>query len=254
MTGDTVVRVSNLTQTYETENGLVNALRGVTLELSTGSFTALLGKSGCGKTTLLRLIAGLETPSGGEVSCSVPRRRMGYVFQEARLMPWLSVADNVRFAEIGRGGEQGATEGGAFGSVDEILRTLGLSEFARAFPHELSGGMAQRVALGRTLFCNPSLILMDEPFGALDWFTRKALQDDLLRLWQEGGKTVLFVTHDIDEALLLANHVVVMREGEITDRFRVEQLQPRNAADLLSLRERILEKLMLSTKIGGVQV
>jgi sulfonate transport system ATP-binding protein len=229
-----MVRADNLTKVYETENGPVTALKGVSLKLPAGSFSALLGKSGCGKTTLLRLIAGLESPSGGEVSCSVPRSSVGYVFQEARLMPWLSAEDNIRFARwSGR-------ESGSFADVGQILQALGLSEFSKSFPHELSGGMAQRVALGRTLFCKPSLILMDEPFGALDWFTRKALQGDLLRLWQEGGKTVLFVTHDIDEALLLAGHVVVMREGEIIDRFQVEQPHPRNSARLFPLRERIL--------------
>jgi sulfonate transport system ATP-binding protein len=230
---ETEVQVETLTKAYETENGPVSALRGVSLEFPSNSFTALLGKSGCGKTTLLRLIAGLEVPSEGRVSCSVPRRHIGYVFQEARLMPWLSVTDNIRFAEIGG-------EGGPFGDVDRILRTLGLTDFARAFPHELSGGMAQRVALGRTLFCRPRLILMDEPFGALDWFTRRALQEDLLRLWREGGSTILLVTHDIDEALTLAGDVVVLREGRTAGRFEVGRPYPRNPADLLLLRERVL--------------
>jgi sulfonate transport system ATP-binding protein len=229
-----MVRAHNLTKVYETENGPVRALKGVSLDLPAGAFAAILGKSGCGKTTLLRLIAGLEGPSGGEVSCSVSRSRVGYVFQEPRLMPWLSAADNISFAE------QSGQGRGDFADAEGILRSLGLSEFARSFPHELSGGMAQRVALGRTLFCKPSLILMDEPFGALDWFTRKALQGDLLRLWQEGGKTVLFVTHDIDEALLLADHVVVMRQGEIIDLFQIEHPHPRNSAELFPLRERIL--------------
>jgi ABC-type nitrate/sulfonate/bicarbonate transport system ATPase subunit len=233
-----MVRVENLTKIYETESGTVTALRDVALELAAGSFTALLGKSGCGKTTLLRLLSGLENPTHGEVSCSVSRPHVGYVFQEARLMPWLSVADNIRFAE--RSGRRREGSGDSSAEAERILQTLSLAEFAKAFPHELSGGMAQRVALGRTLFCNPRLILMDEPFGALDWFTRKALQRDLLRLWQEGGKTILFVTHDIDEALLLADRVVVMREGQITGRFRVEQPHPRNSAELYSLRERIL--------------
>jgi sulfonate transport system ATP-binding protein len=246
-----MVRAENLTKTYETENGPVTALRGVSLCLPEGSFVALLGKSGCGKTTLLRLIAGLESPSGGEVSLSISRRHVGYVFQEARLMPWLSVYDNIRFAALGGGAameegfgnEEGFDDEGGFGEADRILRilrTLGLSEFSKAFPRELSGGMAQRVALGRTLFCNPRLILMDEPFGALDWFTRKALQADLLRLWQEGGKTILFVTHDIDEALLLADRVVALKDGEVTDQFQVDCPHPRNSADLHSLRERIL--------------
>jgi sulfonate transport system ATP-binding protein len=236
-----VVCVENLTKVYETENGPVKALRSVSLNLPAGSFTALLGKSGCGKTTLLRLIARLEKPSGGEVSCSVLRRHVGYVFQEARLMPWLSVADNIRFAEVGRAGREQGED--AFGDVERILRTLSLSKFAQSFPHELSGGMAQRVALGRTLFCEPRLVLMDEPFGSLDWFTRKALQDDLLRLWEEGGKTILFVTHDIDEALLLADRVVVLREGKIIDQFQVGHPRPRSSAGLIPLRERILSSI-----------
>jgi sulfonate transport system ATP-binding protein len=255
-TFDGIVRVENLTKIYETENGSVTALRNVSLDLPAGSFVALLGKSGCGKTTLLRLIAGLEAPSEGEVSCSVPRRQVGYVFQEARLMPWLSVADNIRFAELGGGnGNKKSSAVGAetfgydygydygYGDVGQILRNLGLSDFATACPPERTGGMAQRVALGRTLFCKPRLILMDEPFGALDWFTRKALQGDLLRLWQEGGKSILFVTHDIDEALLLADHVVVMREGEVIDRFQIERPHPRNSAELHPLRERILSSI-----------
>jgi sulfonate transport system ATP-binding protein len=237
-----MVRVENLTKIYRTENGPVTALRDVSLCLPEGSFMALLGKSGCGKTTLLRLIADLEKPSGGEVSLSISRHHVGYVFQEARLMPWLSVCDNIRFAALGGGAAAKNSKGSpdGFGDVDQILRTLGLSEFSKAFPRELSGGMAQRVALGRTLFCNPRLILMDEPFGALDWFTRKALQADLLRLWREGGKTILFVTHDIDEALLLADRVAVLREGEVTDRFQVDPPHPRNSTELYSLRERIL--------------
>jgi sulfonate transport system ATP-binding protein len=248
------VRVENLTKVYETGNAgnagnsenseknslSLTALRNVSLELPAGAFAALLGKSGCGKTTLLRLKAGLEEPSSGAVSCSFPRRHMGCVFQEARLMPWLSVADNIRFAEMGR--KKVAGEDAPFGDVGEILRTLGLPGFANAFPHELSGGMAQRVALGRTLFCKPSLIVMDEPFGALDWFTRKSLQADLLSLWMKGGKTILFVTHDIDEALFLADRVFVMRDGAVTGAFRVEQPHPRDAP-CPSLRRQILSSI-----------
>ena len=161
-------------------------------------------------------------------------------------MPWLSVSDNISFAAFGGGGKNGESRNKrVWGNVDEILAKLGLEAFAGAFPHQLSGGMAQRVALGRTLFCNPSLILMDEPFGALDWFTRRSLQEDLLRLWQEGGKTVLFVTHDIDEALMLAGRIVVMREGEVADSFNVDEAHPRKVEKLACLRERILETLNL---------
>jgi sulfonate transport system ATP-binding protein len=232
-----MLRIEGVSKAYATENGPVMALRGVSLDLPEGSFTALLGKSGCGKTTLLRLIAGLEAPSEGKLSMDMPLIQVGCVFQEPRLMPWLSVEGNVRFAELGRGS-------GDFDDAGRILAALGLSKFSKAFPHQLSGGMAQRVALGRTLFCKPSLILMDEPFGALDWFTRRALQEDLLRLWQEGGKTILFVTHDIDEALMLSDRVVVLREGSVTDRFMIESAHPRDSAGMFPLRERILRTLI----------
>ena len=210
-----MVRVEELSKVYGTRGGTVEALSGVTLEFPQGSFTALVGRSGCGKTTLLRLIAGLEQESGGRIVRSVPRRQVGYVFQEPRLMPWLSVIDNIRFAARGGGTAED------FGDADEILGSLGLSGFARSLPHELSGGMAQRVALGRTLFCRPRLILMDEPFGALDWFTRRALQADLLRLWRAGDRTIVFVTHDLDEALTLAERVVVLRNGRAAGTFPV---------------------------------
>lgn len=230
-----MLRLEKLTKTYKTGNSSVVALDGVSLQLPPGSFTALLGRSGCGKTTLLRLIAGLEKPDSGRLACAVPQRNIGYVFQEARLMPWLTVEENIRFAAAGRRG--GIKKPG---DPVRIMQTLGLAAFAEALPHQLSGGMAQRVALGRTLFCSPGLILMDEPFGALDWFTRRALQQDLLRLWQEGGKNILFVTHDIDEALSLADRVVILSKGKIVDRFVIDGGYPRKPAELLLLRERIL--------------
>ncbi len=159
-------------------------------------------------------------------------------------MPWLSVAENVRFAARAGG------PAGDFGDADGILRTLGLADFARCLPHELSGGMAQRVALGRTLFCRPRLILMDEPFGALDWFTRRTLQADLLRLWREGGRTIVFVTHDIDEALTLAGRVVVLREGRFAGTFGVDG--ELSAEARMELRERILAAIELGDAGSGV--
>lgn len=230
-----LLRVEAVSKVYRGRGGTVEALRGVSLAFPKDSFTALVGRSGCGKTTLLRLIAGLEREFEGRIVCAVPRNQIGYVFQEPRLMPWLSVLENVRFAVRGGGAA------GTFGDADVILNSLGLSEFARCLPHELSGGMAQRVALGRTLFCRPRLILMDEPFGALDWFTRRALQADLLRLWRAGGRTIVFVTHDIDEALTLAGRVVVLREGVVAGMFGVGR--EASVESRFALRERILSAI-----------
>jgi sulfonate transport system ATP-binding protein len=230
-----ILRAENLSKTYDTANGRVEALKNVSLDLNEGSFMALLGKSGCGKTTLLRLFAGLEQPTEGSVAVGVPMHQVGYVFQEPRLMPWLSVEQNIRFAE-----KASSEKSRAFGDADRILDILKLKEFANLLPHELSGGMAQRAALGRTLFSKPSIILMDEPFGSLDWFTRKALQDDLSRLWKEGGKTILFVTHDIDEAMLLAQEIVVLRNGAVSGRFGVGEEPGDGGHRRAQLRERIL--------------
>lgn len=232
-----MVRISHLRKTYAAGEREVDALADVSLNLARGSFTALLGRSGCGKTTLLRLLAGLEYPSSGTIETGVASERVGYVFQEPRLMPWLTVQENICFAKKGRART-------AFGDVWKIMQTLGLSEFAKAMPSELSGGMAQRAALGRTLFCDPDLILMDEPFGALDWFTRRGLQEDLLRLWSEGDKTILLVTHDIDEALLTAENVVSLREGRVVDSFEIPLSHPRQASDLLVFRERALSAIL----------
>ena len=229
-----ILRAENLSKAYDTANGRVEALKNVSFDLIERSFTALLGKSGCGKTTLLRLFAGLEQPTGGSVATGAPMPRVGYVFQEPRLMPWLSVTQNIRFAE-----RASSLEYRTFGDADRILKMLQLKEFANLLPHELSGGMAQRVALGRTLFSEPSVILMDEPFGSLDWFTRKALQDDLRRLWKEGEKTILFVTHDIDEAMLLAEEIVVLRDGAVAGCFGIKGSGDGGRGSA-RLRERIL--------------
>ncbi|SIO59486.1 ABC transporter ATP-binding protein [Paraburkholderia phenazinium] len=201
-------------------NGTI-ALEDVRLAIAPGEFVSLLGPSGCGKSTLLKMLAGIETPTHGHVrwwgqpfeTVGSPGRRMSMVFQEATLMPWATVADNVRLPlDLAR-----VPRGEADARVAEALAGVGLAKFARVLPRELSGGMQMRASLARALVTEPDLLLLDEPFGALDEFTRNRLDSDLRALWQRRGMTVVFVTHSIYEAVYLSSRVVVMqaRPGRI---------------------------------------
>ncbi len=193
------------------------ALENITADIAPGEFVALLGPSGCGKSTLLRLLAGLETPSSGEIAWENSQKpepgEIGFVFQDATLMPWLNAADNIYLPLRLRGIRK--TE--AQPKIDAILAQVGLADFAKARPKALSGGMRMRVSIARALISEPILLLMDEPFAALDEFTRHRLQDDLHTLWRRSGKTIIFVTHSIYEAAYLASRIIVMspRPGRI---------------------------------------
>jgi NitT/TauT family transport system ATP-binding protein len=206
--------------TFETRGRAVRAISGVSLDVADGEFVALLGPTGCGKSTLLRVVSDLQRPSEGSVavrggSAAQARRRneFGFVFQEAALLPWRSALHNVRLPleVVGYPPERRDER------CIELLRSVGLEKFRDAYPAELSGGMKQRVAIVRALSWNPSILLMDEPFSALDELTKNQLQDDLLGIWGREKKTVLFVTHNISEAVYLADRVVVMsaHPGEI---------------------------------------
>lgn len=228
------VTIKDLSKVY----GEKTALAPTSLELAPGSLTAIVGKSGCGKTTLLRLLAGLEEPTTGTVT-GLPAK-VAPVFQEPRLMPWLTVADNITLAA--------ANDPSLAKSKDrlaDLLNVLELTGASALYPSQLSGGMAQRVSLGRTLFYNPELILMDEPFSALDYFTRRSLQQMLLRLFRNQTKTIVFVTHDVEEALLLGDRVLVMEEGAIKSALPVTLPHPRSATSpqFQKLRETILTLL-----------
>jgi NitT/TauT family transport system ATP-binding protein len=193
------------------------ALENITADIAPGEFVALLGPSGCGKSTLLRLLAGLETPSSGEIAWEHSRKpapgEIGFVFQDATLMPWLTAADNVYLPLRLRGVRKAEAQP----KIDAMLAQVGLAEFAKSRPKALSGGMRMRVSIARALISEPILLLMDEPFAALDEFTRHRLQDDLHTLWRRSGKTIIFVTHSIYEAAYLASRIIVMspRPGRI---------------------------------------
>ena len=187
------------------------ALQDINLDIPHGQFVCLLGPSGCGKSTLLNAIAGFSAPSGGSIVAdgkpvSAPGPERGMVFQEYALFPWMTVADNVAFGlQI-----KGMPKAEIAATVDRLLKTLSLQDFRHRFPKDLSGGMRQRVAIARVLALDSPIMLMDEPFGALDALTRRDLQDELLRIWQAQKKTIIFVTHSIEEAIYLADRIVVM--------------------------------------------
>jgi sulfonate transport system ATP-binding protein len=221
-----VLSLDRVGKTYP--NG-VRALGGVSLEVALGEIVAVIGGSGCGKSTLLRAIAGLDPASEGSIvldgeTISAPHRKVGIIFQEPRLLPWLKVADNVGFGLGDRPKAERAER------VAAALSRVGLAEKAAVWPRELSGGQAQRVAIARALVPRPEVLLLDEPFSALDAFTRIALQDHLLGLWADGKPTLILVTHDVEEAIVLADCVMVMRPnpGHIFAEIEVDLPRPRD--------------------------
>jgi NitT/TauT family transport system ATP-binding protein/sulfonate transport system ATP-binding protein len=236
-----------------TDGSTVVALQGIDLDVAEGEMVALVGPSGCGKSTLLRLVAGLDSPSEGELfvgteRISGPSAERGLMFQEHSLFPWLTVRRNIQTGLAARGVlRQRGHE------VDEFMNLTGLAEFAHAYPHQLSGGMAQRAALARALVNHPRVLLLDEPLGALDQFTRMRMQDEILRLWEARGTTMLLVTHDVDEAVYMCDRIAIMspRPGRIERLIAVDLPRPRSRSDrrFLELRSELLETLHLT---GGL--
>lgn len=234
-----IIQIKNLTKKYKIEGQEITALNNINLELKSGSFTTIVGKSGCGKSTFLRIIAGLETATSGEVF-GVNEIKKSLVFQEARLMPWLTVAENIIFPLKNKRKRDEIQL-----KLKEQLQILGLKEFKDAYPDQISGGMAQRTALGRALIYESDLILMDEPLGSLDAFNRYKLQQELKTIFSQNKKTVIFVTHDIDEAIFLGDRVLVMDAGRIIDEFNLKANinLSNNKEKYLELKESILSKL-----------
>lgn len=220
-----MAKLEGISHSYALPNGSrKTVLNDIDLDLQPGGFYVILGRSGCGKSTLLRILAGLEQPEQGALCMSTDQ--VGVVFQEARLMPWLSVQANVSFLIQER---LPAPE--VQTRTHAMLETVGLSQVKDAWPNQLSGGMAQRVSIARALVAHPNLLLMDEPFSALDAFTRKQMQDELVQLWQRTGTTIVFVTHDIEEAVRLAQHVLVLENGSFALHFDITAPYPRSGAE-----------------------
>ncbi|QJD86613.1 ABC transporter ATP-binding protein [Cohnella herbarum] len=219
--------IENLNKTFQSNKGAVQALHGIKLHVKEGDFVTVIGPSGCGKSTLLKIIAGLDVHYNGDVSLGGqpikgPGIDKGFIFQEPRLFPWLTVEKNIaadlslRKPEVRK-------------KVDELIGLVRLDGFQKSYPRELSGGMAQRVAIARALLRNPKVLLLDEPFGALDAFTRTHMQEVLLDIWQKNKTTMIFVTHDIDEAVYLGNRVVILkpRPGAIRNIVPIDLPVPR---------------------------
>lgn len=243
-----MLELRHLSKTYA--NGTA-ALRQFHLSIQPGEAVAIIGGSGCGKSTLLRLISGLEPASSGSVvlngkTISAPHPEVGLVFQEPRLLPWLTVADNIGFGLEALSKEERQTR------VQEALIRVGLAEQGSKWPRELSGGMAQRVALARALVSRPDVLLLDEPFSALDALTRSDLQDHLVELWQSTGPTLILVTHDIEEALVIADRIIVLRPrpGRLDTVLEVDLARPRirDAEDFETVKRQLRAALEASLK------
>ncbi len=248
------LQVINVDKVYPTRSGNLQALARISLTVPPGEFVCAIGPSGCGKTSLLYILAGLETPTSGQVlvdgqpvAGTEPSRVL--LFQEAALFPWLAVEDNIEFGlkmkSLPRAARRATTQ--------RLLQMVHLEPFADAWVHELSGGMKQRVALARALAVDPAILLLDEPFGALDAITRELLHDELQELWMRMGKTIVFVTHNVREAVVLGDRVVVFspRPGRILADHRVDLPRPRHIDDpeIAELARRISADLLLSQDV-----
>ena len=251
--GDTVISATGLDLTFTTNDGPVHALKDVALDIGKGDFVSFIGPSGCGKTTFLRCIAGLETPTSGELTVNgmTPddarmARAYGYVFQAAGLYPWRTIGGNIRLPlEI-----MGFSKSDQAARTDRVLKLVDLEGFEKKFPWQLSGGMQQRASIARALAFDADILLMDEPFGALDEIVRDHLNEQLLQLWARTEKTIAFVTHSIPEAVYLSTRIVVMspRPGRITDVIdsplpRERPLAIRDSAEFIKIAQRVRDGL-----------
>lgn len=243
------LELKNVSKSFlKTESSEVTqALDNIDLTIEKGEFVSIVGTSGCGKSTILRMVAGLIPPTEGTITfngeaITGPSPKRGMVFQKSTLFPWLTVEKNISFSLRMQGKYKGNEH-----KVDEFLDMVGMQEFRKDYPHQLSGGMAQRIALVRTLINEPEILLLDEPLGALDAFTRMNMQDEILNMWKKQGNTVIMVTHDVDEAIYMGTRVLVMepRPGKIKEDLSIHLDYPRNRSShkFTEYRNHILEML-----------
>ncbi len=242
------LQIRGLFKSFETSKGVTVALSDINLDIDSGELVCLIGESGCGKSTLLQIVAGFETPTDGEVLMNGrpiigPDYNRGVVFQESSLLPWLNVEQN-----IGLGLDIRGLSAERNGQVERFVDFMGLKGFEQHHPSQLSGGMAQRVAIARALVNDPEMLLLDEPFGALDAFTRMRLQDEFVRIWERERYTTIFVTHDIDEAVYLGTRVIALtpRPGRIARVFNIQLRRPRDrtSAEFIRMRGMIAKEFM----------
>jgi NitT/TauT family transport system ATP-binding protein len=239
-----MIRLDGVGQVFEGRGGQVTALEGIDLHVQENEFVTLIGRSGCGKSTLLRLIAGLLPPTSGGVevageAVTGPRRDVSFMFQRPALLPWRSVVSNVMLPVEISGGDSARSKAQYKDRAHELLELVGLKGFERRLPHELSGGMQQRVSLCRSLIRSPKVMLMDEPFSALDALTRTEMSEELQRVQMELATTIVFVTHSIEEAVVLADRVVVLtpRPGQVREVVEIEIPRPRSLGQNAYLTE-----------------
>lgn len=247
--------IKNLSKQYKINDSYVDILSDINLEINQGEFVTVVGASGCGKSTLLRIISGLEKAAEGEVlldgkAVEKPGLACGMVFQESRLFPWLSVAKNIEF-----GISQKISNDGKREIVQKFINLVGLAGFENAVPKQLSGGMQQRASIARALINNPKVLLLDEPFGALDAITRINMQNETLRIWKAEKKTMILVTHDIDEAIYLGDKVVVLssRPGRIKKIINVALPRPRDRSntEFIRIRKEIYKEFFEDSDFEG---
>ncbi|GHV91941.1 ABC transporter ATP-binding protein [Spirochaetia bacterium] len=242
------IRIKDVYKSFPQEEGPdIVVLNNISLDFESGEFVSLIGPSGCGKSTLLRIIAGLAQPDSGELDLDgdkirEPGYERGLVFQDPTLFPWKTIYENIAFGLRARGVYRQEKH-----NIPEFFKLVGLENFEKSYPHHLSGGMAQRASLARALVNNPKVLLLDEPLGALDAFTRMNMQDEILKIWERRGMTSIMVTHDVDEAIYMADRIVVMsaRPAKIEQVIKVEIGRPRQRddPDFLELRAKILQIL-----------
>jgi sulfonate transport system ATP-binding protein len=252
------LEIGNVGRTFEIEGEELNVLDGIDLKVKEGEFISIVGASGCGKSTLLKLIVGLDQVSEGEIHVGdrlvkKPSLDCGMVFQEARLYPWLTVEKNIEFGIS----DKSISREEKRRLVAEHIELVGLNGFEKALPKQLSGGMQQRAGIARALIGNPKVLLLDEPFGALDAFTRINMQNEILRIWEHEKRTMIFVTHDIDEAIFLSDRIVILSErpGKIKEIVPVKLDRPRDRSNnlFLEIRKKILMSFLENKEVDNIE-